>query len=108
MEALEANTSYELYEELIVDARASVVQGNFRRAVLEMAIACEVTTKQLFFKKATPAGDAFDYLEDKSRINVSVREHSLFFRRLLPWPGLELLAEAGKDPVKGAVVFGAA
>jgi hypothetical protein len=36
------------------------------------------------------------------------REHSLFFRRLLPWPGLELLSVAGKDPVKGAVVFGAA
>jgi hypothetical protein len=74
MEALGANTSYEMYEELIVDARASVVQGNFRRAVLEMAIACEVTTKQLFFKKATPAGDAFEYLEDKARINISVPE----------------------------------
>jgi hypothetical protein len=74
MEALGTNTSYELYEELMVDARASVVQGNFRRAVLEMAIACEVTTKQLFFKKATPAGDAFEYLEDKARINVSVLE----------------------------------
>jgi hypothetical protein len=74
MEALGTNTSYELYEELMVDARASVVQGNFRRAVLEKAIACEVTTKQLFFKKATPAGDAFEYLEDKARINVSVLE----------------------------------
>jgi hypothetical protein len=49
--ALQADTSYELYEELMVDARDSLMQGNLRRGVLEMAIACEVATKELCFKK---------------------------------------------------------
>jgi hypothetical protein len=34
----------------MADARAALVQGDFRRALLEMAIACEVATKQLFSK----------------------------------------------------------
>jgi hypothetical protein len=75
--ALQADSTYELYElydELLADARDAMIQGNLRRAVLEMAIACEVATKQLFFKDATPAGDASEYLEDKSKVNVSVPE----------------------------------
>lgn len=72
--ALQADSAYEVYEELLADARAALFQGNLRRAVLEMAIACEVATKQLFFKEATPAGDAFEYLEDKSKVNISVPE----------------------------------
>lgn len=72
--ALQADSTYEVYEELLADARAALIQGNLRRAVLEMAIACEVATKQLFFKEATPAGDAFEYLEDKSKVKVFVPE----------------------------------
>jgi hypothetical protein len=49
--ALQADTGYELYEELMVDARDALMQGNLRRGVLEMAIACEVATKELCFKK---------------------------------------------------------
>jgi hypothetical protein len=54
--ALQADTSYELYEELMVDARDALMQGNLRRGVLEMAIACEVATKELFAKKGRRAG----------------------------------------------------
>jgi hypothetical protein len=72
--ALQSDRIYEVYEELLADARAALFQGNLRRAVLEMAIACEVATKQLFFKSATPAGEAFQYLEDKSKVNVTVPE----------------------------------
>ena len=54
--ALRADTSYELYEELMVDARDALMQGNLRRAVIEMAIACEVATKELFAKKGRRAG----------------------------------------------------
>ena len=46
--ALSADSSYELYEERVADTRAALVQWNFPRSVLEMAIACEVDTKQLF------------------------------------------------------------
>jgi hypothetical protein len=51
VEALQVDRSYELYEELLVDARDALVQGNLRRAVIEMATACEVLTKELFAKK---------------------------------------------------------
>jgi hypothetical protein len=49
--ALQVDSKYELFEELMVDARSALVQRNFARAVLEMAIACEVATKQLFSKR---------------------------------------------------------
>jgi hypothetical protein len=54
--ALQADISYELYEELMVDARDALMQGNLRRAVIEMATACEVATKELFTKKEKRAG----------------------------------------------------
>jgi hypothetical protein len=43
-EALKADSTCELYEELRADARAALVQENPRRAVLEIAISCEVVT----------------------------------------------------------------
>ena len=49
--AMQADTDNELYEELMVDARDALMQGNLRRAVIEMATACEVLTKELFAKK---------------------------------------------------------
>jgi len=53
--ALQTDTSYELYEELMVDARDALMQGNLRCGVLEMATACEVATKELFAKKGRRA-----------------------------------------------------
>lgn len=55
-QALQVDTSYDLYEELMVDARDALMQGNLRRGVLEMAITCEVATKELFAKKGRRAG----------------------------------------------------
>jgi hypothetical protein len=45
----------ELYEQLLSDARAALFQGHLRRAVLELAISCEVATRHSFFIKA-PTG----------------------------------------------------
>jgi hypothetical protein len=45
----------ELYEELLSDAQASFFQGHLRRAVLELAISCEVATRHTLFIKA-PSG----------------------------------------------------
>jgi hypothetical protein len=55
-EALKADSTCELYEELRADARAALVQENPRRAVLEIAISCEVVTKEFCSKKAITAG----------------------------------------------------
>jgi hypothetical protein len=45
----------ELYEELLSDAQASFFQGHLRRAILELAISCEVATRHTLFIKA-PSG----------------------------------------------------
>jgi hypothetical protein len=61
-----------LYEELLSDARTAVFEDNLRRAVLEMAIACEIAVKNRFFTGGSAAGAAFEYLEDKSQIRTTV------------------------------------
>jgi len=59
---------------LLSDAQTAWFEGNLRRAVLEMAICVEVLVKRRFFAEASPAGVAFDYLEDKAKISVRVLE----------------------------------
>lgn len=70
--ALEHDLSIETYQEFLSDAQTSIHDGNLRRAVLEMAIACEVAVNQAFFAKTPAAGLAFEYLEDKGHIRVSI------------------------------------
>jgi hypothetical protein len=61
----------ELYEEILSDARDAIVQENYRRAILEMAIACEIYVKQIFFRTTELSSSVFDYLESKRKIEVS-------------------------------------
>jgi hypothetical protein len=70
--ALETELPIESYQEFMSDAQTSILRGNMPRAVMEMAIACEIAVRQAFFAKATPAGAAFEYIEDKARISVKV------------------------------------
>jgi len=72
--ALKNPISLDLTEQLLSDAQAAIFQDNLRRAVLEIAIACETTVKQAFFDKATLAGAAFEYLEDKGKVRITVKE----------------------------------
>ena len=69
-DVLQNDLSIETHQEFLADARTSIVNGHLRRAILEMAIACEVAIKQLFFKETTTAGAAYEYLESKRRVNV--------------------------------------
>ena len=71
---MKSNRNVELYEELLSDAQAAILQKNCRRGLLELAIACEIAIKQKFFRKKTPAGDIFEYLEDSRRLNVPAKE----------------------------------
>lgn len=71
-DALERPLELNLYEELISDAQSALFEGNIRRGVLELAIGCEIIVKRTFFSQNTPAGAAFDYLEDKSLVRVTV------------------------------------
>ena len=73
-ECLAADIEPETFEEFLTDAQTSILSGKWRRAILEMAIACEVAVKQLFFGEGTIAPSVFEYLEDKRRIRVNVIE----------------------------------
>ena len=72
--ALESNLAIETHKEFLSDAQNSILDTKWRRAILEMAIACEVAVKEAFFAKASAAGAAYEYLEDKRRVNVRVIE----------------------------------
>jgi hypothetical protein len=61
-----------LFEQLLSDAQTAWFDGNLRRSVIELAIACEVLVKRSFFAGDSPAGAAFDYLEDKAQLTVRV------------------------------------
>lgn len=64
----------ETFQEFLSDAQESIRTGKFGRAVLELAITCEVAVKQAFFVKATPSGAAFEYLENKGQIHIKLVE----------------------------------
>lgn len=72
--ALKDPIKLELYEELLSDAQTAIFQNNFRRGILELAIACEVFIKQTFFSESSAARAVYEYLEDKRRISTSVIE----------------------------------
>lgn len=72
--ALEKGLTPSLDQEILADAQNAIFDGNHRRGILEMAIACELVVKQAFFTKTTPAGSAFEYLEDKGKVRISALE----------------------------------
>lgn len=74
VQALEQGIQTELHEELLADAQTAIFQGNLRRGALEMAMACEVAVKEAFFATSTHAGAAYEYLESKQKVTVSVPE----------------------------------
>ncbi len=63
-----------LTEMLLSDAQTAWFEHSLRRSVLELAICAEVMVKRCFFNQSSPAGAAFDYLEDKAKISVRVLE----------------------------------
>jgi hypothetical protein len=70
--ALQADSETELHEEILSDAQAAIVENNLRRAVLEMAISCEVAVKGAFFGRSSLGAIVCSYLEDKGRLSVRV------------------------------------
>jgi hypothetical protein len=71
---LNSPSSPSLVSQILSDAQGAWFEGNLRRCVLELAIACEIAAKRFFFSASSPAGAAFDYLEDKAKVSVRVLE----------------------------------
>lgn len=72
--ALEKDTDISLIAEILADAKSAILRNNYRRGVLEMAIACEIAVKQTFFADSTISGSAYEYLENKGRVRIKVVE----------------------------------
>jgi hypothetical protein len=62
-----------LHAELLADAQAAALRGNIRRAVLELAIACEVVIKAKFYGRSV-GGRTLEYLEEKRKLTVTPLE----------------------------------
>jgi hypothetical protein len=63
-----------LHEELLADAKDAIADGNLRRAIIDLAVGCEVGVKQHFFAPASHADAAYSYLEDKGRVNAKITD----------------------------------
>jgi len=73
-DALQNDLDIKTHREFLSDAQTSILNGKLRRAILEMAIACEVAVKGAFFAKGSVAGAAYEYLENKKNLRVRVLE----------------------------------
>lgn len=80
----------ELFQEIMSDAQAAVFSGDIRRAVFEMAVVCELSTKRKYFAEGGISGLAFDYFEDKGKVKVTVIE-------LISNVALEVIGESFKS-----------
>lgn len=69
---LSVPTEPSLVMKLLSDAQNSWFEGDLRHSVLSLAICTEVLAKRCFFTQDSPAGLAFDYLEDKAKVTVRV------------------------------------
>ncbi len=61
----------DIYEKIYSDSRESFFEGHFHRTIMSLAVACEVAIKTFYFSKSTPAGMAFQYLQEKQKVVVS-------------------------------------
>lgn len=74
LDALRNEMLPSLHEEFLCSARTEIIEGNIRRAVLEMAICCEVFVKSNLFSGSLVSSAVFDYLSRQRKIEVSVPE----------------------------------
>ncbi len=71
--ALSRPISPPLYAELLADAQAAALRGNVRRAVFELAVACEVAIKAKFYGRGV-GGRTLEHLEQKRKIQTTALE----------------------------------
>lgn len=64
----------ELQHQILSDAQSAIMGNNLRRGVFEMAVACELAVKRTFFSKRSFSSDAFEFMEDKGKVKVTVLE----------------------------------
>jgi hypothetical protein len=70
--ALAAPRVVPIHEQILSDAQAAAFEGNGRRAVLELAVACEVFIKSTFLGRDARVARVYEALEDRGKINARV------------------------------------
>lgn len=63
-----------MHRELQALGKDAIRLGDLRRAVIELAVASEVAVKQAFFAPDSAAFEAFEFLEEQRKVEVSVLE----------------------------------
>jgi len=73
-EAISKVQHYSVQDELLSQARDAIYEVHTLKAVLLLAITCEVAIKSKFFREESLSAIAFDYLEEKRQVEVTVIE----------------------------------
>jgi len=63
-----------LHQELLSDAQAAAFEGNIRRAVLELAVSCEVFVKHFFFEHGSRAAQVVEAMEGERKMHIRILE----------------------------------
>jgi hypothetical protein len=71
--AIENEMPIELHREILLNAQSAIFENNYRRAVLELAMACELAIKRTYFSKSSPAGLALEFMEDSKNLSPRIR-----------------------------------
>lgn len=88
--ALEVPTTVPLHRLIAAQGKDAALEGDLRRAVMELAIASEIAVKQAFFAPESAAGEAFEYFEEKKLVRAAVVD-------LLKEPSRRAFGEAFSD-----------
>lgn len=69
--ALQHDLEPPVSRQLQAQAQEAIFENQYMTAVLLLAVACEVSIKTTFFKEGSPASEAYDFLEDNRKVEVS-------------------------------------
>ena len=70
--ALKSSGEPKIYDQILAGAREAIFESNLRRAVVELAMACEILVKECFFSGKIPALVAIGNLEDRGKVQLRV------------------------------------
>jgi hypothetical protein len=71
VDALQQDVEVEVSRQLQAQAQEAIFQNQYMTAVLLLAIACEVSIKTTYFRENSPASEAYDYLEEQRKVEVT-------------------------------------
>lgn len=83
-DGLREHAEVPLYRELLADARDMVARSDYRRAVIDLAVACEVALKHRLLVHGSIAARTWQYLEQNRQLRIGVHDLLQAARNIAP------------------------